>query len=65
MNELSATAEGVTEKINEVLAKGDKERQSVSSTNKARRQSQLEEGDERCRVVVLLKRYCAISTQAI
>ena len=42
VNELSATAEGVTEKINEVLAKGDKAQQT--STDKARRQPQLERG---------------------
>ena len=42
MNELSATAGGVTEKINEVLAKGDKAQQT--STDKPRRQPQLEGG---------------------
>ena len=42
LNELSATAEGVTEKINEVLAKGNKAQQT--STDKPRRQPQLEEG---------------------
>ena len=42
MNELSAATEVVTEKIDEVLAKGDKAQQT--STDKARRQPQLEEG---------------------
>ena len=42
MNELSGATEGVTEKINEVLAKGDKAQQT--STDKARCQPQLERG---------------------
>lgn len=41
MNELSAVAEGVTEKINQVLAQGDKEQ---VPTDEKLRQSQLEEG---------------------
>ena len=40
-NELSAVAEGVTEKINQVLAQGDKEQ---VPTDEKLRQSQLEEG---------------------
>ncbi len=42
MNELSAVAEGVSGKINEVLTKGDKEQQVL--TDKKLSQPQLEEG---------------------